>query len=211
MEKLTEEERKEIEDNMYVKNNKIDYLFLLNNYGQCASFQSEILQSEGIVFEEHEILSSVSKRRCKWEARGGQWTGMAYGCFHIRMFLKYGGSINKFFIGLAYPLFCFDASYNFGRILGNFLVMPTNFNTLLNLRDGNSIHALQTRLFVKRMLYDEILVKNKKKPAVNWADSYVINKILGKAILRFKEGQDYLLRLSNFNPIHKTNSESESD
>jgi hypothetical protein len=211
--KLTEEERKEIENNKYVKNNKIDHLFVLSSYGQCASFLNEILQSEGILPEEHEILAQVSKRRTKWESKGGHWGGIIYGLIHLKLFLKTTGSMSRLLVALAYPLFCFDPSYNFGRIFGTFLVMPKNFNTLLNLRDGKSIHALQTRLFVKRIVYEDLLVKNKKKEGISWANSYVINSVFGKAFKGVRETQNYIYRIAkgdiNFNKKKKANKDDD--
>lgn len=210
---LNEEERKEIENNKYVKNNKIDHFFVLNNYGQCASFLNEILQSEGILPEEHDMLAQISRRRTKWESKGGHWGGIIYGLIHLRVFLKTTGSSSRLLIGFAYPLFCFDASYNFGRIFATFLVMPKNYNNLLSLRDGKSIHALQTRLFVKRIIYEDLLVKNKKKEGVSWANSFVLNNVFGKAFKGVRQIQNFISGFAkgDINFFKKNRSNKDND
>lgn len=58
-------------------------------------------------------------------------------------------------------------------------------NTLLNLKDGESIHAFQTRLFVKRCLYDELLIKQNKIPKESWNKSYLIDKVFGSNMAKF--------------------------
>lgn len=53
------------------------------------------------------------------------------------------------------------------------------------MKDGNSIHAMQTRLFVKRCLYDDYLVTLNKKPAESWKNSFLIDQVFGSSIAKF--------------------------
>lgn len=56
---------------------------------------------------------------------------------------------------------------------------------MLNLKEGNSIHAFQTRLFVKRCLYDELLIKNNKVPSESWKNSFLFDQVFGSSIAKF--------------------------
>jgi hypothetical protein len=196
MENLGQALQEEIENNKYVKRNKVDHLFFLNNYGQASIFLNEILGSEGITPEEFMTLKSIHCKKTNWETRGGHWFSLAYALFHIGAVLKVKKSIVKYFLFIAYPAFALDCSYNFGRILGNFLIMPYNYNKLLNLCEGNSIQSLQTRLFLKRIIYEDILVKEGKKSPVTWKESFVIRKVFGKAQKFFTGTLDYLNRIA---------------
>jgi len=53
------------------------------------------------------------------------------------------------------------------------------------LKDGNSIHAMQTRLFVKRCLYDDYLVSLNKKSAESWRNSFLLDQVFGSSIAKF--------------------------
>ena len=198
MEKITEQELQEIEKNKYIKRNNLDYLFIMKNYGTCASFLNEILQTEGLSPEEFYTLNKLSALRTNFESRGGHWFALIYAFLHIRLFLKAKGNVTRFLIFLAYPTFAFDASYSLGRIFGNFIVMPYCFNSLLRLSDGNSIQALQTRLFVKRSVYEDILVKNNQKGAESWINSFVLRQIFGKAAKAMVELKDYSNRVVEY-------------
>jgi hypothetical protein len=197
MENFTKAVQEEIENDKYVKRNKVDHLLFLKNYGQSSIFLSEILGSEGITPEEYLTLKSLHSKRIKWETRGGHWFSLIYAFLHIGTVLKMKRSSIKYLLFIAYPAFALDCSYNFGRIFGNFLIMPNSFNKLLNLSEGNSIQSLQTRLFLKRIIYEDILVKNGNKPAVTWRESMVLNKTFGRALNFFTGTLDYLNRIAS--------------
>jgi len=57
-------------------------------------------------------------------------------------------------------------------------------NILLNLKDGNSIQAFQTRLFVKRCLYDKLLIQQNKIPNESWKNSYLLDKVFGASLAK---------------------------
>jgi len=58
---ITEEENKIIEESKILKENKIDVLFILKNYGKCNGFISEIIQTEGITMYEHQKLREIMR------------------------------------------------------------------------------------------------------------------------------------------------------
>ena len=55
----------------------------------------------------------------------------------------------------------------------------------MNLKDGESIHAFQSRLFMKRCLYDELLIKQNKIPKESWKNSYFLDKVFGSNYAKF--------------------------
>jgi len=188
-------EKEEIEKNKYVVNNKIDLSFVLKHYGESASFLNEILQTEGITPDDHFTLREISMRKTKWETRGGHWMGLLYGFYHLRLFFKTQSNFWKVLIALSYPVFFFDISYNLGRVVGNSLIMPASVNKLLKMNNGESIHAIQTRLFVKRCVYEDILIKNKKSPEKTWSQSFILNKVLGKSVHKVVYVKNYFVNL----------------
>jgi len=105
--------------------------------------------------------------------------------------------VMKLVLAMSYPIFCFDIYYNFGRQFGNFLVMPKNLNDLLSLNEGKSIQSLQTHLFVKRCVYDEILIHKNKTLAESWDNSYFVKQVFGKSNLRIKKFKRAILSLFN--------------
>jgi len=58
---ITEEENKIVEEKKALKENKVDYLFIIKNYGKCNSFISEIVQTEGITMYEHQKLKEIMR------------------------------------------------------------------------------------------------------------------------------------------------------
>jgi hypothetical protein len=56
---LTTNELETIDNNQLIKNKKVNYWFVLNNYGKCQSFLNEILQTEGITVFEHHVLKEI--------------------------------------------------------------------------------------------------------------------------------------------------------
>jgi len=58
---ISEVDNKLIEENKILKDNNVDYLFILKNYGKCNSFISEIIQTEGITILEHQKLKEIMK------------------------------------------------------------------------------------------------------------------------------------------------------
>jgi hypothetical protein len=55
-------------------------------------------------------------------------------------------------------------------------------NKLLNLKNGDSIQAIQTKLFVKKCLADEYLVKTNKIPKQQWRNSFIVDQVFGSTI-----------------------------
>jgi len=58
---ITEEENAILEENKILKENTIDVLFILNNFGKCNGFISEIIQTEGITMYEHQKLREIMR------------------------------------------------------------------------------------------------------------------------------------------------------
>lgn len=176
-------ENSEIENHPIIKNHKINYTFVINHYGESLKFINEILHTEGILEEEHEILRTLRIKKHKYESKGCHWFVLGYGLFHFYKTLKIKPIWGKTLMFGVYLFAMFDISYKLGRNFGLFIQMPNIFNKLMNMRDGKSIHALQARLFVKRCLIEE---KEKKEPKVGWKDSYLLQSIFEKPIARFK-------------------------
>jgi hypothetical protein len=182
---LSNEEKQLIENNKYLHGEKIDYKFIFNNFGKCYTFLGEMVQTEGIVPEEHLILNEIRKKKIKYEQKASNWITIIYFLLHARHFIKAKNYLYKAILFGIYPLFMFDASYNFGKIFGGFLILPSSFNKLITLRGGNSIQAIQTKLFIKRCLFEEYLTQSGKIPKETWVNhSYVVNKVFGKAFAK---------------------------
>jgi hypothetical protein len=199
----------ELESNNYIKNNHVDHLFVLKNYGKCVEFLNEMTQTIGITPAEHECLDKVSRRKVKWESRGGHWTGIALAILQARYFVRTKYAVMKLLLAFSYPIFCFDIYYNLGRQIGNFLVMPKNLNDLLSLYNANdkrSIQSMQTHLFVKRCVYDEILVRNQQTESEPWANSYFVTQVFGKSYLRIKKFKKAVLSFQNKGRFVDSNS-----
>ena len=62
---ISQEESLIIEQNQILKDNKCNYLFILQNYGKCSSFISEIIETEGITMYEHLKLKEILKVKFK--------------------------------------------------------------------------------------------------------------------------------------------------
>lgn len=199
VDKPSDEDKQSIESNKWVKSKHVDYLFVLNNYGKCCKFLTEILQTVGIIPAEHSLIRDISIRKTKWESRCGHYSAIIYGLVHIRFFLKAKSTLARILLAICYPIFCFDMSYSFGRNFGNFIFMPYHLNSFLELRNGNSIHSIQTHLFIKRCVYDNILIKNKKAKQEYWVNSYIFNQICGtslKKISKFRNKvEDYIKKI----------------
>lgn len=58
---ISDEEEKSLESNKILKENKVDYIFIMKHYGKCHSFLSEIIQTEGITMYEHQKLKEIIK------------------------------------------------------------------------------------------------------------------------------------------------------
>lgn len=86
-----------------------------------------------------------------------------------------------------YPLFVFDISYNLGRQFGKFLIFPPAFNTLLQMHEGNSINALQTKLFIKRCLYDEFIQEKTNTPNEPITETFIFKQVFNKSTQRLKK------------------------
>jgi hypothetical protein len=204
---LDSDVKEEMEKNKYVQKRKIDYFFIIRNYGKCTQFLNEILQTEGIVPEEHEVLKSVNARKIKYENRGGHWLGAIYFIIHAKFCLKAKNAFTGLLLIATYPLFLFDISYNTGRHLGNFLILPSNLNELLKLRQGNSIQSIQTHLLVKRCVYDELMIKNKKQNKPEWRNSYLLHQVFGRSVKRVIDLRDSFLKGINVGGFKKKKEE----
>ncbi len=184
---MDENLKNEIENNKYIKEKRVDHFFILNNFGNCVNFLNEMTQTVGITPIEHDCLTTVSQRKVKWESRGGHWTGIFLAILHARFFVKTKYSLIKLIVALSYPIFCFEIYYNFGRQLGNFLIMPKNLNDFLQLNYGKSIQSIQTHLFVKRCVLDNFLLKKGEIKPASFADSYFISQVFGKSYARINK------------------------
>jgi len=199
---MDENTKIELENNKYIKNNHVDHLFVLNNYGKCVEFLNEMTQTIGITPSEHECLDNISRRKVKFESRGGHWTGIALAIFQARYFLRTKYPFMKLFLAFSYPIFFFDIYYNFGRQLGNFIVMPKNLNDLLSLSIINntpSIQSIQTHLFVKRCVLDDILVKKNTATTEPWENSYFVTQVFGKSYAKIKKFKKAVLSFQKKN------------
>ncbi len=58
---ISKEDEEIIENNTILKQSNCDYLFILKNYGKCASFINEIVQTEGITMYEHLKLKEIMR------------------------------------------------------------------------------------------------------------------------------------------------------
>jgi hypothetical protein len=58
---ISKEDEDNIENNPILKQNNCNYLFILKNYGKCASFINEIVQTEGITMYEHLKLKEIMR------------------------------------------------------------------------------------------------------------------------------------------------------
>lgn len=58
---ITQEDENLIENTPILKDSNCDYFFILNNYGKCASFINEIIQTEGITMYEHLKLKEIMR------------------------------------------------------------------------------------------------------------------------------------------------------
>jgi hypothetical protein len=56
------------------------------------------------------------------------------------------------------------------------------FNTILDMKD--SLQSIQTRLFVKRCLMDELMVENGTFTEPGWANSFIYDQTIGYSIGR---------------------------
>lgn len=58
---LSLEDKLAIETHPILKENKVNFPFVLRNYGKCHSFLNEIIQTEGITVYEHNMLREISR------------------------------------------------------------------------------------------------------------------------------------------------------
>ena len=58
---IEEEEEEIIENNPILKEGKCNDQFIFQNYGKCASFINEIIQTEGITMYEHSKLKEIMR------------------------------------------------------------------------------------------------------------------------------------------------------
>lgn len=197
---VPEEMKKELENNPYVLNNRVNYMFILKHFGDSVHFLNEILQTEGIIPQEHEVLREIAKRKAKWESKASHWMVFIYGAYHLYKTFSIKSTSGRMMMLFFYIFVCFDVSYSFGRCLGGFLTLPKHLNQLMNIREGRSIHALQTRLFVKRCVYNDI--SNVRDIKSDWSNSLFLHQLFDKPIGRFKKYKASLTNIfnSNFNP-----------
>jgi hypothetical protein len=184
------------EDHKFIKEKKVNHLFILNNYGKCYSFINELLQTQPITKEEFTKINQIRERKGKWETYTCHVFTLATTLGYIKHFFKVNNNIYKAFLIVIYPLFVFNITYNFGRHLGGFLIMRSknknfyleNINELLGMKD--SIQGLQTRLFVKSCLMDELLIKENLKKPEPLTQSFIFDQTIGSTFGR-------LIRIKN--------------
>jgi hypothetical protein len=111
---------------------------------------------------------------------------------YLRHLFKANNTPYKIILAVIYPFFLFSISYNFGRHLGNFISLPGNINKLLNLQNGDSIQALQTKLIIKRCLFEEISSEKNKISQEKKLDSFIFNQIFGESIRKMKNFKELL-------------------
>jgi len=93
----------------------------------------------------------------------------------------------KVFLALSYLAFTFNITYNFGRHLGSFIITRGILNRFLKLKNGESILGMQTRLFIKSCLLDELREKENRKPKTSWRNSFVLDQIFGSSVAKLKK------------------------
>ena len=105
----------------------------------------------------------------------------------------------KFLLAISYITFVFNVSYNFGRHLGSFIISRGILNRFLILKDGESILGMQTKLFIKCCLLDELREKEGKKVRTTWKNSFIMDQIFGSSLAKAKKYLRYIPFLSNSN------------
>lgn len=108
----------------------------------------------------------------------------------------------KFFLAITYIPFTFNITYNFGRHLGSFIISRGLLNRFMKLKNGESILGMQTKLFIKTCLLDELRENEKKKQKTSWKNSFIMDQIFGSSLAKLKKYFPFL-NLHKINTIQK--------
>lgn len=55
------------------------------------------------------------------------------------------------------------------------------------MEEGNSIQSIQAKLFIKRCLLDEYMIKEAKIPKNKWFDSFIFDQMFGTRVAQIKK------------------------
>lgn len=164
---------------MQIRNTNTAYPFILNHYGKIYKFTLELCQSLGITTLEDDLLRNTRISRQKFEKRCSYaFVGLCSLPFY-KLFKKTNNMIFKIGIILFFGIFVTEFSYNIGRHIGGFLIMKPIMNRLLNVNKGESILALQSLLFIKTCLIEDLLINQNKIKPEKLSNSFVFDQVFG--------------------------------